>query len=161
MPHKIQRNGSSDPNKWTITSYRGDEKLRFLKSGNKYFQIIEDMDARDYMDPDDPKRKDESLAHYVLAASNDWGSETIKDGYKAQARVKNLIENKKIKDIVIIVDRNAAIGKKIEKTSLYYNSFLFNPNLVGQLINDMFKRDISDFSLATSTFLPFGCDKYG
>ena len=161
MPHKIQRNGSSNPNKWTITSYRGDEKLRFLKSGNKYFQIIEDMDARDYMDPDDPKRKDESLAHYVLAASNDWGSETIKDGYKAQARVKNLIENKKIKDIVIIVDRNAAIGKKIEKTSLYYNSFLFNPNLVGQLINDMFKRDISDFSLATSTFLPFGCDKYG
>ena len=60
-----------------------------------------------------------------------------------------------------MVDGNAAIGKKIEKTSLYYNSFLFNPNLVGQLINDMFKRDISDFSLATSTFLPFGCDKYG
>ena len=158
MPHKINRNKSSDPRKWTITNYKDDDKLRFLKTGNTYCQIIEDMNAKDYLED---VTIDKETATYVIAASNDWGSETIKDGYEAQARVREIIEKKEIEDIIVILDRNAVIGKKIEKKALYYNSFFFSPAILGQLIDDIFRRDIMKFDLLCASFLPFGCSELG
>ena len=158
MPHKINRNKSNDPAKWTITEYKDGDYIRLLGNSGSYFQIIEDLDARDYIEDTDIK---DGYTYYVIAASNNFGSETVKDGYKAQSKVKEIIENKDIKDIVVIVDRNAMIGNKIPKTPMYYNSFIFDPKIVGKLVDDIFNRDIMDFSLATAEFLPFGCDRYG
>lgn len=158
LPHKINKNKSKDPDKWIITNYKDNDVINFLNYNGTYCQIIKDLNAKDYLQ-DETKKS--NYSYFVIAASNDWGSETLRDGYKAQYRVRKLIENKNIKDIIVILDRNAAIGKKIEKTSLYYNSFFFNPSLVGQLINDVFSKDIMDFSLASADILPFGCDRYG
>ena len=158
MPHKINRNKSSNPRKWTITNYKDNDKLRFLKSGNTYCQIIEDMNAKDYLEN---VEIDKETATYVIAASNEWGSETIKDGYEAQARVRELIEENEVEDIIVILDRNAVIGKKVEKKALYYNSFFFTPAILNQLIDDIFRRDIMKFDLSSASFLPFGCDAFG
>ena len=159
LPHKINRNKSKDPDKWTITNYKDGDLINFLNYNGTYCQIIKDLNAKDYLE--DVETNKDNCSYFVIAASNDWGSETLKDGYDAQFRAREIIENENIKDIIVIVDRNAAIGKKIDKTPLYYNSFFFNPNLIGQLINDVFKRDIMQFNLANADFLPFGCDKYG
>ena len=158
MPHKINKNKAKNPDKWTITNYKSTDKIRLLKYNDSYFQIIEDMNAKDYMKDVDSKDGSQS---FVIAASSKWGSETIKDGYKAQYRAREIISNSKIDDIIIIVDRNAAVGKKISKKNLYYNSFFFSPDLLGQLIDDVFNRDIMDFDLSSAQLLPFGCDRYG
>ena len=146
MPHKINKNKAKNPDKWTITNYKSTDKIRLLKYNDSYFQIIEDMNAKDYMKDVDSKDGSQS---FVIAASSKWGSETIKDGYKAQYRAREIISNSKIDDIIIIVDRNAAVGKKISKKNLYYNSFFFSPDLLGRLIDDVFNRDIMDFELSS------------
>ena len=158
MPHKINRNKSDDPAKWTITDYKEGDNIRLLENNGSYFQIIDDLNAKDYVEDVDIK---DGYNYYVIAASNNFGSETVKDGYKAQSKVKEIIENKNIKDIVVIIDRNAVIGNKIAKTSFHYNSFMFDPRIIGKLIDDVFNKDIMDFSLSSAEFLPFGCDRYG
>ena len=52
------------------------------------------MNAKDYLED---TTIDKETAAYVIVGSNDWGSETIKDGYEAQARVREIIEKKDIK----------------------------------------------------------------
>ena len=104
MPHKINRNKSDDPAKWTITDYKEGDNIRLLENSGSYFQIIDDLNAKDYVEDVDIK---DGYNYYVIAASNNFGSETVKDGYKAQSKVKEIIENKDIKDIIVIIDRNA------------------------------------------------------
>ncbi|MGM9543911.1 MAG: hypothetical protein ACI3T9_02900, partial [Romboutsia timonensis] len=159
-PHKINRHKSSNPDDWTITNYDNDEHLKFLNYNGTYYQIEEDYNADDYLtDVDYDHTKNKS---YVIVASNEWGSESIKDGYTAQYRAREIIENKNIKDIIVIVDRNTVTGRRINNNKYkYYNSFLYTAKNIETMIDELANRDIMNFSLASAEMLPFGCDKYG
>lgn len=159
-PHKINRHKSINPDDWTITNYDNDEFLKFLNYNGSYYQIEEDYNADNYLtDVDYDRTKDKS---YVIVGSSEWGSESLKDGYTAQYRAREIIENKNIKDIIVIVDRNTVTGKRVNNNKYrYFNSFLYTAKNIGTMIDELANRDIMDFSLASAEMLPFGCDKYG
>lgn len=158
-PFKINKNNSKNPDKWIIKEYEPNEKIRFIKQDTTYFQIMEDMNAENYIDPD--VEKDSTATYYVIAgAGKSWGSETIRDGYKAQYRVRELVEHKNLKDIITIIDQNTTLGRKTTPGHVYYNSFFFADKNIETLIYD-FKRSVKDIPLYNLSLAPFGCDKYG
>ena len=159
-PHKINRNKSKDPNKWTITNYKNDDKLKFMVYNDSFYQIADEFNAADYLTDVDYDKKNNYA--YIVVGSAEWGSETVRDGYKAQYRAREIIENANIKDVIVMLDRNTITGQRIDTERIkYYNSFLFTLQNIKTFAYDMFKRDVMNFSLATAEFLPFGCDKYG
>lgn len=150
-PYKIDMKGSPDnPGKWKLSKYKDNEKITFYGSEGSYVQVVDDL----------TKLPEDTNIALVANGVLDWGSETILDGYKAQKRVREIITNKNVKEVITIVDRNMVVGKKIDRENMYYNSFLFTFKNIETLYYDL-KRDIMDFSLATAEYMPFGCDNYG
>ena len=157
MPYKLNRNGSNKPSDWSVEEYSDNDYMSFVEYNGSYFQIAKDMKASDYGVSD----KD-GYTSYVIVGSSDWGKETLLDGYKAQQRAKEILESGKIKDMIVILDRNTVIGERVSGTgSRYYNSFFFSYRNVGTLVKELFNGETMKFSMDSLSFLPFGCDCYG
>lgn len=156
MPFKIETKGSKNPEKWKYKDYDKNDQLNFIKSNNTYYQIVDHVDASKWA-------KKDTKYSYVLYTSSGLGigKNTLADGYKAQERARQILEHDKIKDIIIVLDRNIALGKKLPSTNILYNSFMYDPTLIIDIYKQIRDENIMDFSLRTSEYKPFGCDKYG
>ena len=163
MPYKINTNGSTDPLKWTYSNYEDDEKLEFYESSNGTLnQIFSGINAKEALKSQGQSVKNDVSYYTIVAESNNaWGSETVLDGYKAQAKVADLFKNKKVKDVIIILDRNVHIGSRANSNASYfYSSALFTLQNIGALIADYKKVD-TGIKLGQLTFGGYGCDKSG
>lgn len=163
LPHKINTNNSKDPLKWTISNYDNDEEIEFYVSSNgSYNQIFSGINAKEAIKSQGGTLSEGVTYHTIVVETNSsWGSETVKDGYKAQNRAYELLTNNKVKDILLVVDRNVLIGGKTGgNTSYYYNSALFTLQNIQTLISDFFSTD-KRIKLNQLTFGGYGCDKSG
>ena len=159
MPYKLNKNKSSDPSKWSVESYKDDDYISFLESGGSYFQIAKEFNAKNYFSAEALKK---NVTPYVIVGNNDWGRETLVDGYKAQQKAKKILQNKNIKDMIVILDRQTVVGERIPGTSnKYYNSFFYSYKNINKLVKEIWNGDIMDFKMNSVGFLPFGCDIYG
>ena len=156
MPFKINTKGSKDPDKWKYTDYDKNDQLNFIKSGNSYYQIVDHVDGSKWAD-------DDATSSYVLYmnTTSGIGKNTLADGYKAQERARQILEHDKIKDIIVVLDRNVVLGKKLPSSNILYNSFMYDPTIVIDIYKQIRDENIMDFTLKTAEYLPFGCDKYG
>ena len=161
MPHKINRNGSNDPTQWEITNYKDDEELQFYEASDKTcYQIITDINAKDIIKSQGESTSDDENYYTIVAeTSSNWGSETVRDGYKAQRRVRDLLTNSKVKDVISVIDRNVLSGKKVSSGMPYYNSMLFAFKNIQTLIKDWNTPPSENLKLSTLSFGGFGCDK--
>ena len=163
MPHKINRNNSDDPTKWTITNYKDDEELQFyVASDGSYHQIVTDINAKEIIKSQGKTVSDDDNYYTIVAdTSSKWGSETVIDGYRAQRRVRELLSNSKIKSVISVVDRNVMIGQKVSSGMPYYNSVLFPFRNISTLIKDWNTPPSENLKLSNLSFGGFGCDKSG
>ena len=156
MAHDLKFNDLSNPKEWEVRDWEPEDMLLFYENGGTYYQVIPELNDKDF-----GLNIKEGYKQIVLASGGKWGSETIYDGYKAQQRVRDIFENKNIKDMILIIDRNTMTGERISTSPIkYYNSMFFSFANFQTLMRDIFS-DSMNYKLATSDFLPFGCDAYG
>lgn len=163
LPHKINTNGSQDPLNWTYTNYADDEQLEFYEATDgSYTQIFSGINAKEILKSQGETVRDDVSYYTLVAESNSkWGSETVTDGYKAQSRVAELFNSGKVKDVLIILDRNVVLGSRLAGTpSHYYNNALFTLKNISTLIADFNNTDRT-IRMSRLTFGGYGCDKYG
>ena len=157
MAHDIKFNNSMDPMKWEVRDWEMEDRIVVYENNGTYHQVIQELSDMDF-----GLKINEGYKQLVLAGGGEWGSETIVDGYKAQQRARDIFENENIKDMILILDRNTVVGERVAGSGVkYYNTFFFSMANVHNLIKDVFSDKPIEYNLATSDFLPFGCDAYG
>ena len=158
MAHDLKFNDSMNPTDWEVRDWEMDDRILVYNNNGTYQQVIQELGEMDF--GLDIK---EGYKQFVLASGGKWGSETILDGYRAQQKAREIFEHKNIKDMIVILDRNTVVGERINSGSgiRYYNTMFFSFDNIASLIKDVFSGDCMNYKLATSDFLPFGCDAYG
>ena len=165
LQFKINRNKSDDPSKWKVSSRSDNEEIEvYVKEENKvknYYEITNEVDGVQYMSKDNLVSHKDYIPKTIVYVNNASQS-TVLEGYKCQHRMKELINNPKIKEWRIIVDGGSQTFSKTYPTYTVYQSLYKAPDNVKNLIQSYIdaSKDIG-VPLARLNYKPFGIDSYG
>lgn len=162
-PYIINKNKSTDPDKWTFSERDKSHSVLFYKNTNNgmttYLEVIKKDASYLFGSSGDYSGGTPML---VVGAGKLWGKDTVADGYKAQKRIKELlIDNKsKIEDMRLILDAHTTTAVRTAPTYTCYTSLYYFPETVSNIIKSMISKQ-DNRPLSRLTYSPFGTDKYG
>ena len=139
----------------TATERLSNEEVSFYKNNNNYYEIINpNKDYSGYIEkgvinPDYKYRK-------ILASKDESKEGTIKDGYKAQSDLLELLNS--AQEIILKIDGNfLKANKQTSKYKLNYSHWWNVGSAIGNLI-DQWQDTTGDIPLTRLTYSPYGTD---
>ena len=141
----------------TATERPSNEEVSFYKNKNNYYEIINpNKDYSGYIEkgainPDYKYRK-------ILASKDESKEGTIKDGYKAQSDLLELLNS--AQEIILKLDgNNIKANRQTSKYKLNYSHWWNVGSAIGDLI-DQWQDSTGDVPLTRLTYSPYGTDGY-
>ena len=165
LTYDINKNKSKDPDKWTIKDRSDNKKVDVYvreDDGEKnYYEINNSIDATKYISMESLKNHKDYMAKtvvYVNASSKD----TVLDGYKAQYRFKELMDNSNVSEWKLILDANSQSYTKTYPTYTVYQTLYKAPENIKNLIQTWID-DCNGLGTPYSrlNYRAFGTDSYG
>ena len=162
-PYIINKNKSDNPDKWTFSERDRSKKVLFYKHEadgiTTYLEVIKKDASFLFKSASDYAGGTPVL---VIGVGKAWGKDTVRDGFKAQKRVVDLlVKNKsKIEDMILILDAHTSVAVRTAPTYTCYTSLYYFPETVTNIIKSMISHQ-GNRPLSRLTYCPFGTDKYG
>lgn len=166
LTYDINKNKQLDnPDKWTVTE-RSDDKevdvyVREDDGKKNYYEIDNRKDGKEYLNLDALKNHKDYIPK-VIVFSNSSSKDTVIDGYKAQFRLKELINNESVLDWKLILDANSQGYTKTYPTYTVYQTLYKAPENIKNLIQTWID-DCEGLGVPYSrlNYRAFGTDSYG
>ena len=166
LTYDINKNKQlTDPDKWTITERSDDKEIDVYvreDDGKKnYYEIDNRKDATEYLKLDALKDHKDYIPK-VIVFSNASTKDTIKDGYKAQFRLKELITGGSVSEWKLVLDANSQSYTKTYPTYTVYQTLYKAPENIKNLIQTWID-DCQGLGVPYSrlNYRAFGTDSYG
>ena len=124
-PYIINKNKSDNPDKWTFSERDRSKKVLFYKHEadgiTTYLEVIKKDASFLFKSASDYAGGTPVL---VIGVGKAWGKDTVRDGFKAQKRVVDLlVKNKsKIEDMILILDAHTSVAVRTAPTYTCYTS---------------------------------------
>ncbi len=165
LDYTINKNGSSNPDKWTTKSRSDNTEVEvYVKEDEdkkNYYEIVNNVDATKYIGLSNLNSHKDYIAKTIVF-TNASTKDNVLEGYKAQYKLKNLIENNKVQDWRLVVDGASQTYTKTYPTYTVYQSLYKTPDNIKNLIQAYIDAcDGLGTPLAKLNYKPFGTESYG
>lgn len=158
---------SNDPdniNKWKARRREDKDIMKFHKVYDKenqtytYHEIVEGMNVN--IDDINATNTYKGKLKPIVAV-DDSTYATVVAGYKAKAKVKEVLNDVQGKEIYIMLNANGVqVKKSTTKTSIPFNNWWYLGDSIGLMVEE-WKKTIGDIGTSGISYNPYGTDVYG
>lgn len=159
LDYNIDKHNTDNPDKWTLNERKDSVKVNVYEKNGSYYEVINNnvINAKNIVDSSIDVGEP-----ITIVVKNATTKDTILDGYKAQYRVKELLESDKIQNMILVIDANSQNYTKTYPTyTVYQTLYKFGDN-----VKNLIKAWIDSYKgigtpLSKLNYSPFGTDLYG